>query len=318
MKKWLVGFVVILLVAAIASFVFIPGVIRFSKIEKIAVHSEEALRHFTENGLRQKWVRQLEGSLDKDNKNAAGNLFIFKKDSFVVSVLNAPALQIAVGNNEEKINSQLLMVAEGVDSTVIIWEGEIHAGNNPISRGWNYMKARRIKNQFTEILQSFNSFISVTANVYSFPIETTKVQDTILVTQRKMFTTYPTTQQIYEMVARLESYAKANGAALTNVPMLNITVLDNTQFQCTVAIPINKAIVKDADVYISKMVPGKILVQTINGGPATIGYAYRRLLDYFRQHKHISPALSFESLVTDRSKVTDTAKWVTKIYYPIF
>ncbi|MES2775508.1 MAG: GyrI-like domain-containing protein [Bacteroidota bacterium] len=315
MKKWLLGLLVLLLAAIAASYVFIPGVIRFSKIEKVPANSEEVFIHFADSVLRQKWMNKTPGETFGKND---GNLFVFKNDSFEILNIHAPAFNVLIGNDATKLNSQVLMVPEGVDSTIIIWESEITAGSNPISRIGNYLKASKIKSRFSEILESYHSYVSVPANVYSFPIETTKVKDTILITQRKLFRSSPTIAEVYSMVEKLEGYAKTNGAELTNAPMLNITVLDSTQIQCTVAIPIDKVIAKEGDMYISKMVPGKILVETVKGGPATIKYAYQRLLDYFRQHKHISPALSFESMVTNRVKEADTSKWVTKIYYPIF
>lgn len=317
MKKWLLGLLIILIAAGIASYVLIPGIIKFSKIEKVPANSEEAFKHFADAGLRQKWVSKLSGSANASN-NASGNFFIFSNDSFMVSGAQAPSANVLIGNGNQKLNSQILMVPKGVDSTIILWESEINAGANPISRISNYFTARKIKSHFSKILKSYNSYISVTQNVYSFPIETTRVEDTILITMRKIFAATPTNEQIYMMVEKLGGHATSKGAELTNVPMLNISVLDSNQYQCTVAIPVSKAVQTEPDMYISKMVPGKILVETVNGGPATITYAYSRLKDYFRQHKHVSPALSFESLVTNRMKETDTTKWVTKIYYPIF
>ena len=39
--------------------------------------------------------------------------------------------------------------------------------------------------------------------------------------------------------------------------------------------------------------------------------------DYFLDSKRASPAIPYELMVTDRSAETDTAKWVTRLYYPI-
>jgi hypothetical protein len=66
------------------------------------------------------------------------------------------------------------------------------------------------------------------------------------------------------------------------------------------------------------MIPGKILVTEVKGGNYTTGEALKQLDIYLDDNHLSSPAIPFESLVTDRSQETDTAKWVTKIYYPIY
>ena len=318
MKKWLLILVVILFIISIASYVLIPSVIKVSKIEKVEASSEEVFRYFTTPLLRNKWIPATMSSQNKQNYNTTDSSFSFENENFRVSNVQSTSASIIIGTENEKINSQVLMVSEGVDSTVIIWEAEINAGSNPISRIGGYLTAQRIKNYFTGILDVHKKFVTVPENVYTFPIVTEQVKDTILIALRKVFATSPGTAEIYAMVTKLEAYAKANNAKLTNAPMLNITVLDSSHYQCTVAIPISKEIKDFGDLYLSKMVPGKILVATIKGGPATIKYGFSRLQDYFRQHKHVSPAIPFESLITNRNTETDTIKWITKIYYPIF
>lgn len=66
------------------------------------------------------------------------------------------------------------------------------------------------------------------------------------------------------------------------------------------------------------MIPGKILSAEIRGGTYTSKESIKRLELYMDDHKLTSPAIPFESLVTDRSKEADTARWVTKLYYPIY
>ncbi len=318
MKKWLLILVVILFMISLASYVLIPSVIKLSKIEKVAASSEEVFRYFTTPQLRNKWISAVKPSDNQINDNITDSSFSFENENFRVSSVQSTSATIIIGTEYEKINSQILMVSEGVDSTVIIWEAEIIGGSNPISRITGYLTAQKIKNYFSGILDVHKKFITVPENVYTFPIVTEQVKDTILIASRKVFATNPGTTEIYDMITKLEAYAKANEVQLTNSPMLNITVIDSSHYQCTVALPINKEIKNDGDMYLSKMVPGKILVETIKGGPVTIKYAFSRLQDYFRQHKHVSPAIPFESLITNRNAETDTSKWITKIYYPIF
>ena len=66
------------------------------------------------------------------------------------------------------------------------------------------------------------------------------------------------------------------------------------------------------------MVPGKILVAEVKGGAYTADEALRQLTMYMDDNHLVSPAIPFQSLVTERSKEPDTTKWITKIYFPVF
>ena len=84
------------------------------------------------------------------------------------------------------------------------------------------------------------------------------------------------------------------------------------------AIPVNKYIPTNKNFLFKRMVPGKILVTEVIGGVNTTANALKELELYITDRHLQSPAIPFESLVTDRSKQPDTSKWVTKVYYPIY
>jgi len=60
----------------------------------------------------------------------------------------------------------------------------------------------------------------------------------------------------------------------------------------------------------------RFLTTEVTGGPASIEKARRAIEKYMVDHTLPAPARPFEILVTDRSKVADTAAWKTKIFYP--
>jgi hypothetical protein len=66
------------------------------------------------------------------------------------------------------------------------------------------------------------------------------------------------------------------------------------------------------------MVPGRFLKTEVTGGPYIIEHAHKMMQQYFEDYKRTSMAIPFEYLVTDRSKEPDTAKWVTRIYGPVY
>ena len=142
------------------------------------------------------------------------------------------------------------------------------------------------------------------------------VVDTLLISTKKTFNAYPTTEQVYEMIADLETCINTNAVMQTNPPMLHV-VQDSGVFKTMVAIPINKSIPNTDRFIIKKMIAGKILITEATGGSANAEATIKKLELYMDDYHLLSPAISFQSLVTDRTKERDSTKWVTKIYYPI-
>lgn len=99
--------------------------------------------------------------------------------------------------------------------------------------------------------------------------------------------------------------------------MLNIRREDSTYFEAMVAIPVNKQLPNQGKIAFKRMFAGIILVTEVAGGPQRIKEAFSQLQVYMQDYEYQPPVIPFESLITDRSKETDTAKWVTKIYYPV-
>ncbi len=99
--------------------------------------------------------------------------------------------------------------------------------------------------------------------------------------------------------------------------MLHVTG-NSSGFKTMVAIPVNKIIAENNNILYKRMVPGKILVTEVTGGTYTTTQALKQLETYINDYQLKSPAIPFESLVTDRLKEADTLKWITRIYYPIF
>jgi hypothetical protein len=93
---------------------------------------------------------------------------------------------------------------------------------------------------------------------------------------------------------------------------------DSGLFKTEVAIPVNKAIPQNKIYLIKRMVPGKILVAEIKGGDYSAREALRQMHIFMTDNNLSSPAIPFQSLITNRMEEPDTLKWITKIYYPVF
>ena len=85
-----------------------------------------------------------------------------------------------------------------------------------------------------------------------------------------------------------------------------------------VAVPTKTELPSEGNFQLKKMIRGNILLAEVKGGLHTIINGEQELDNYVNDYKKIAPAIPFQSLVTNRQLVTDTSKWVTQLYYPIF
>jgi hypothetical protein len=66
------------------------------------------------------------------------------------------------------------------------------------------------------------------------------------------------------------------------------------------------------------MILGSLLTAEVKGGAHTVSEAEKQLENYVRDYQIVSPAIPFQTLVTDRRKEMDTARWVSIVNYPVF
>lgn len=85
-----------------------------------------------------------------------------------------------------------------------------------------------------------------------------------------------------------------------------------------VAIPTKKPLPSKNKFQVKRMILGNILMGEVKGGITTVINSEEQLANYVTDHKKLSPAISYQSLVTDRLMEKDSTKWVTRLYYPVF
>jgi hypothetical protein len=82
--------------------------------------------------------------------------------------------------------------------------------------------------------------------------------------------------------------------------------------------PVKKKLPGTGSISVKEMLKnGNILVTEVTGGKNTIEYALKQIEKYISDYQRSIVAIPFQSLETDRLTVTDSTKWITKIYYPV-
>lgn len=227
-------------------------------------------------------------------------------------------IELTSGNGTDSIKSLITVIPIGRDTTKLVWEYQAKASLHPFTRIAQYNKARALKQDMGFIIQQLAVYLSDAQNVYGIRVNGTTVADSLLITTKAMMQQEPDLASIYQLITRLEDYAKASGAQAVNPPMLNKRRVDSSQVEVMVALPINKVINSSGTIVFKRMPAGNLLVTEVKGGAAVVREAFSRLEHYIEEHGYESPAIPFESLVTNRQQQTDTAQWITRIYYPVF
>lgn len=297
MKKW----IVVIIVFLVTTFIFLNFLLPYP--EKIVVN--KSIKVSTAN-----LYRAIADQRTWD-KLFPGEFIITKK------LLNTVHIDIVTSNKNS--NSTFFLIPVRNDSTLVTWAAD--AGNrNFFTRIPGFMYQKQLANKLSVALDSIKKFTSNTVNTYGMNIIQTSTKDTALITTKFTTTTYPTYQEIYSYIDKLKSFISSKNAKVAGYPMLNITTSDSASYRCMVAVPVDRIIETgyNSPITFVRMIPGQFLTAEVTGGPYTIKHAHQMMQLYFQDYKRTSMAIPFEYLVTDRLNETDTSKWITRVYAPVY
>ncbi len=308
MRKWILWALLILGIAIGAEYYFIPSQLHIASSRYVKCSSRPAaLLLLDEKNWLQWWPSK---SLDK----GCWNLHTL---NFNIVSSSPYAANISIGENKDSLSSLIDIILYKNDSTGIEWKCDMQAGNDPYHRIINYYRALKIKKSMDELMNAFVAYAGNGKNVYGVEIDKRKFKDTFMISTQTTVPTPPDISTIYRVVDKLILYAASKDAHAINPPMLNIDAANPSGYILKIAIPINKEIPSSDSFRFRFMIQGNTLFAPVTGGPKTIENAIQQMRLYISDYHYSSPAIPFESMVTDRSKETDTTKWVTHIFYPV-
>ena len=305
MKKILTGLIISIALLLAAVYLFIPGTIKMQRSIGISAGLAAVSRVLAKDDNWNKWWPvKTPFSYNGENYKLRGNTF------------NVIGVDMYSGTDTIKSRLELALIDN--DSMTLIWAAEKATSANPFTRYSVYRDTKRIQENMSHLLEYIKTFLEKPENVYGFFIHKTMVTDSVLVSTRRSFDHHPDPKEIDAMIQSIKKYIAENSAAEKNYPMLNITKLDSADYEVMTAIPVDRSL-PDTKEFTTKYMlkQGNILESEVKGGPYTIAAAIDQLEIYRADHQYTSPAIPYQLLVTDRTKETDTARWVTKLYYPV-
>lgn len=294
------------------TYLFIPSEIKINKEFVVKARQSTVSRNLFSNEGWNSWL--------DDNTKAPG----FEIQNVVFTNFkkldeNNATLTI-YANHKQQYNSTISITNTENNNCIISWNLILPKAVNPFTKLKLYWQAQTIKKSIDIVSQKFQAYIEDVKKVYGFATRITTLQDSCMISTKGLTNQYPSVTDIYVKIEKLEQYATQNKARITNYPMLNIHKVDDASYSFMVALPINKRLANNAEILYKQMLPnGNFLCSdSIYGGFQKIDNLFYQFEKYRKDYNLMSPAIPFQSLITDRRKEADTTKWITKFYYPIF
>jgi hypothetical protein len=316
MKKWFTGFCILLFVSVALEYFFIPGNLVVVKIVPVQCNVNSANKFLGSEG---NWARWWPGDTGGSEGTGGTGSYTYGGMGFRMAGQFQHVMEVTIRTPDGDLQSRISIVAAGdnIDSTILKWDCTLDAGLNPIHRVRQYQTAKRVKDNMEGILIGLRSFIENKTNVYGVSIHEGSTTDSFLVGIKSVYHDLPATADIYTLVNSLKKFITRSGARETSHPMLNVTSVPEG-YRVSLAIPEDKNLRVTGNMFTQKLVPGKYLITDVSGGEYAVKTALAGLQNYVTDYQRTSMAISFQSLVTDRSVEQDTTKWVTRIYYPVY
>jgi effector-binding domain-containing protein len=312
MKRLLVAGVIIILLLVGSAYLFFPREMNVTNIERINI-GVNSISRFVMDG--EKWPKWWPGKVTRDSASGS-DLFSFDGYSYQITGYKYNAISVRTLAKGYDIDGIILLIPINGDSVQAEWRYSLETNANPINRIELFLESRRANRNIATILNKMKRFMEKPENVYGMRVDQVQVKDTLLVATKISTTEYPSTSRVYSLIEGLKNYISKNKAVETSFPMLHVWE-DSGLFHTTVAIPVDRKIPENESYSMKRMVPGKILVSEVTGGPYRAREALRQLGLFVADNNLTSPAIPFESLVTNRMQEADTTKWITKVYFPV-
>ena len=307
MKRLLVA-VLIIVIAFVCIYIFIPAKIAFSKVIFIKTKPVIANRFLMNEDKWKNWF---------PSEKVTNSGYIYNNYTYATKNQTINTAEIIIKNKELSLKSLATIIPMNKDSIAIEWKSELPESANPITKLISYFKARKLQKNMSDILNHLQTFLENKEKVYGFNFHEIMSKDSTLIATKCITHSYPTTNDIYTLISNLKKYIDSNGAKQNNYPMLHVKQLDDTTFETMVAIPINKELEGNEKIFNKRFVPWKVLTARIKGGNYIVNQGLQQMELYMADFQKTVMAVPFASLETDRSLQPDTSKWITSIYTPI-
>ncbi len=312
MKQTIAVIISLIILFFITTFFLLPSKSNITLSVKVNAPVACLQRVLSNKNYSAKW-------LPKETKQLNSNKFLLDGCSF--TFISDYFQNNSITVKHKNINStSIIYFTSNRDSSLANLNFIFASNKNPFTKISDYFTYKHVEQTTQKILNSLQLFLSKNENVYGVEMKKAILTDSTLIAIKSTSLSYPTLLEIYKNIEILKTYTYSSGAVNTNPPMLNIYKDGENGYAFMVALPINKRLKNSGNIISKSMLAGGNILQSgeIKGGFYTVENFLKELENFKADVNGISPAIPYQSLITDRSKESDTSKWITKLYYPIF
>jgi hypothetical protein len=309
MKKWFIIIVLILIAFMAGIYLLIP---------RTNIFSYETVVNCTPNGATRQIVNSDKWKLWWPGKSKNENVYSFKECDYRIDKILLDGFEATIFTNNDSAKAILQIFPTALDSTQFTVTSIYTFSMNPVKRLIQYFHFSAIKSNMESLTADIRKYFQKEKNIYGMQVLEQKVTDSSLIAVKQSFSHYPTTQEIYTLINSIKEYIREKGEEETNYPMLNVYQEQPTLYDVMVAIPTKRDLPSEGKFQLKKMILGNILMAEVKGGSQRILEGERELTNYLNDYRKSSPAIPYQSLVTNRMQETDSSKWITRLYYPVF
>jgi hypothetical protein len=312
MIKWLAWIVACLLILIICIYFFLPHNITIDKKTEARINLKTLQRGLLDDNTWKEWWP------GKNVDTNGSTSFEYKGYTYFITDKQLTTTTLSVRRDNFSTTAAINYIPH--DASHVIISGHINEDLPlmPVNRIRAYINLKALSNDLGDLLEHIKRYYSNDDHIYGIHIEKALVKDSSLISTSGNSKGYPGPVFIYGMINQLKAYAHAHNASQTDYPMLNVYTQDSINFLTRVALPVDKKLPSSGKIEYRWMLGGgNILVTEVKGGPGSINNAIHQMENYISDYNRTPPAISFQSLVTDRAIEPDSTQWITKLYYPV-
>jgi CRISPR/Cas system CMR-associated protein Cmr5 small subunit len=308
MKKIVIGFFLVVLIALIVAFI-LPTTKTITQSVNVTCPIDALTRNM---------ANPVNWSIWWPGKKINDSSFSYNEKTIRINNILLNGFNGATQSDGMQI--QVALQALSIDSytSQINLTTQYQLSNNVLEKIRQYLSLSSSKAAFTNLLNHVQTVFSSIEKTYGFNIERQKVPNSSYISTKKSFDHHPTTDEIYSMINELQQYIAKLESKEMSAPILNIHTDNNKDYDVMVAIATVRDLPSTDKFFLKNMMLGNIMVAKVKGDRKRIDSCIQAMKYYISDYRKSSPAIYFERLITNRLTEKDSTKWVSTINYPIF
>jgi effector-binding domain-containing protein len=167
------------------------------------------------------------------------------------------------------------------------------------------------------LLKSLRQYLETPKLFYGFPMEFTKITDTLVLTTTSESAVADVTDSLRAMFHRLRSFVEQNSIPITDSPIAYIQRIQAPRKKLMAAIPVAKKTAPGGLLEFLHMPDGRMLTVEYNGDYRNIQSAYIAADRYINDYNLKPVALPYERYYTHAVSAADSTRMKIRIYIPV-